>query len=111
MTNQKRQADVLAQVFRVLGDSTRLRIWRQLQEGELNVTKLCERLKVPQPTVSHHLGIMRMSRLVTNRRSGKEIYYSLNDLTREGAGRAMRSLVNCSSCVRIGPLVLCLAKD
>lgn len=110
MAKQKRQTDELARVFRVLGDPTRLRIWRELQKGEMNVTELCSRLKAPQPTVSHHLGIMRMSQLVSNRRDGKEIHYSLNDLTKDAAGRALRSLVKSSGVVQIGPVVFALAK-
>ena len=41
-------------------------------------TTLCEELGLPQPTVSHHLGLLRMRNLITNRRSGKQIFYGLN---------------------------------
>ena len=111
MAKQERQTHELAQVFKVLGDPTRLRIWRELQNGEKNVTELCQKLKAPQPTVSHHLGIMRMSGLVSNRRSGKEIFYSLNDLTKDGTARAIRGLINTTNCVQLGPFLFALAKE
>ena len=77
MAKQDRQAQALAQFFRVLGDATRLRILQALRKGELNVSQLCRLLRLPQPTVSHHLGILRMGQMVSSRRSGKEIFYSL----------------------------------
>ncbi len=111
MAKQDRHVKALAQVFRVLGDPTRLRIWNVLQGGERNVTALCKRLKVPQPTVSHHLGILRMSGLVINRRSGKEIFYSLNSLEKDKSGRALRSLLEGAGTIRVGPVVFGLAKS
>ncbi len=77
MAKQSRQVESLALMFRVLGDQTRLRALMFLQQGELNVTQLCAALRTPQPTVSRHLGILRMAGLVNNRRNGKEIVYSL----------------------------------
>ncbi|HWP41205.1 MAG TPA: metalloregulator ArsR/SmtB family transcription factor, partial [Tepidisphaeraceae bacterium] len=53
--------DQLTTVFRLLSDKTRLNILMLLAGGEQNVTSLCERLKLPQPTVSHHLGLLRMN--------------------------------------------------
>ena len=49
-----------------------------LASGERNVSSICEQLKLPQPTVSHHLGLLRMNSIITNRRSGKQVFYSLN---------------------------------
>lgn len=74
---QVHQSQSLAQMFRVLGDPTRLRALMVLRAGQRNVSELCAELNMPQPTVSRHLGILRMAGLVTNRRSGKEIFYSL----------------------------------
>ncbi len=68
-------------LLRTLSDSTRLRLLEVLQEGELNVTDLCRRLGLPQPTISHHLGLLRGASLVANRRDGKQVYYSLNGST------------------------------
>jgi DNA-binding transcriptional ArsR family regulator len=49
-----------------------------LAKGERNVTSLCDELGLPQPTVSHHLGLLRMSNLIGNRRNGKQVFYGLN---------------------------------
>jgi len=68
----------LISVFRLLSDKTRLNILFLLCEGERNVTSLCESLKLPQPTVSHHLGLLRVNNVITNRRHGKQVFYSLN---------------------------------
>jgi DNA-binding transcriptional ArsR family regulator len=49
-----------------------------LAGGERNVTNLCELLTLPQPTVSHHLGLLRMNNVIGNRRNGKQVFYMLN---------------------------------
>ena len=58
----------LITVFRLLADKTRLNILLLLSSGERNVTSLCETLGLPQPTVSHHLGLLRMNNVIGNRR-------------------------------------------
>ena len=68
----------LTALFRLLSDKTRLNILMILAAGERNVTSLCEQLKLPQPTVSHHLGLLRMNNLISNRRDGKQVFYALN---------------------------------
>lgn len=65
-------------MMRVLSDTTRLRVLGLLQGGERNVTTLCTELRLAQPTVSHHLGLLRSAGLVHNRRAGKQVFYSLN---------------------------------
>ena len=69
----------LAQAFRLLSDETRLKIVFQLARQEENVGGLCKLLGLAQPTVSHHLGLLRMGRLIINRRNGKQVIYSLNE--------------------------------
>ncbi len=66
---------------RALGDETRQAILRLLQErGELKVTDIVKAFKrASQPTISHHLKILKGERLVNSRREGKEIYYALNE--------------------------------
>lgn len=77
MKNQ--HVESLSQLFRVLSDQTRLRLVVILKEmGEQHVTWLCKKLRLPQPTVSHHLGLLRAHGLVRNRRSGKQVFYSLD---------------------------------
>lgn len=70
--------DQVTELFRLLSDKTRLNILLLLRAGEQNVTALCERLNLPQPTVSHHLGLLRMNNLIDNRRSGKQVFYGLS---------------------------------
>jgi ArsR family transcriptional regulator, zinc-responsive transcriptional repressor len=72
------ELEQLTVLFRLLSDPTRLNILLLLASGEQNVTELCKILKLPQPTVSHHLGLLRISNVITNRRSGKQMIYSLN---------------------------------
>ena len=98
----------LAQMFRILGDETRVRILMELQEGPRNVTELCKRLKAPQPTVSHHLSILRMGELVHSRRSGKEIFYSISDLDRHKYSKAFGTLLKQATVLRMGRLVLAI---
>jgi DNA-binding transcriptional ArsR family regulator len=68
----------LVALFRLLSDKTRLNILTLLSKGERNVSSLCDELRLPQPTVSHHLGLLRMSNLITNRRDGKQVFYELD---------------------------------
>jgi len=68
----------LTNLFRLLSDKTRLNILLLLASGERNVTWLCQQLQLPQPTVSHHLGLLRLNSLLASRRDGKQVFYSLN---------------------------------
>ena len=77
--NKPQYVTTLSQMFQVLSDETRLRLLLSLQEGEQHVTELCTKLHLPQPTVSHHLGLLRMNGLVRNRRKGKLVFYSLDE--------------------------------
>jgi DNA-binding transcriptional ArsR family regulator len=90
----------LADVFRVLSDPTRLRILSMLAKGERNVGDLCGEIRLPQPTVSHHLGILRLHSVIASRRDGKHIYYSLDGRTDVGEGDSL-SIYTRSLAVRI----------
>jgi ArsR family transcriptional regulator, zinc-responsive transcriptional repressor len=68
----------VSRLFGLLGDPTRVRILLLLCKGELNVTRLCATLGLPQPTVSHHLGLLRRGGLLQTRREGKAIHYGLD---------------------------------
>lgn len=68
----------ITSLFRLLSDKTRVNILMLLTKGQRNVTSLCEALQLPQPTVSHHLGLLRMNKLIANRRSGKQVFYELS---------------------------------
>lgn len=65
-----------AEMYGVLSDETRLRLMAELAKGPLNVSALCTKLKLAQPTVSHHLGLLRVHGLVESSRSGKQITYT-----------------------------------
>ena len=89
MTMQNKQIPAVSQFFKNLGDATRLRIMVELVEHEQNVSMLCKKLKSRQPTVSHHLGILRMGGAVETKRSGREIFYSIQPKQ----GKAMRAIL------------------
>jgi DNA-binding transcriptional ArsR family regulator len=61
-----------------------------LAAGERNVSSLCEDLKLPQPTVSHHLGLLRMNNVIGNRRSGKQVFYTLNGRVHVGSDGSLQ---------------------
>ena len=69
----------LADVFKVRGDPTRLRILRVLMNQEVCVRDIADELGMGQSAVSHQLRILRDARLVQFRRDGKTVYYSLAD--------------------------------
>ncbi|MDD3026684.1 MAG: metalloregulator ArsR/SmtB family transcription factor [Erysipelotrichaceae bacterium] len=69
----------LAELFKVFGDSTRIKIIYSLIDGEKNVTNLVEDLNMSQSAVSHQLRILKTAKLVRGRRDGKAIFYSLDD--------------------------------
>lgn len=69
----------LAELFKVFGDSTRIRIISALMGGEMCVYHLSEKLEMGQSAISHQLRILRTAGLVRPRREGKEIYYALDD--------------------------------
>ncbi len=69
----------LAELFKVFGDSTRVRILFALYESEMCVCDLTDALGMTQSAVSHQLQILRSNKLVKSRREGKQVYYSLAD--------------------------------
>ena len=69
----------LSELFKVFGDSTRIKILYDLFSGEKNVTEICRDLEMNQSAVSHQLKILRTAQLVQGRREGKIIVYALAD--------------------------------
>lgn len=69
----------LAELFKVFGDSTRIRILFVLFEAEVCVCDLAEALNMTQSAISHQLKILKQSKLVKSRREGKSVFYSLAD--------------------------------
>ncbi len=69
----------LAELFKVFGDSTRIRILFTLFDEEKCVGDIAQTLSLTQSAVSHQLKILKQSKLIRSRRDGKQIYYSLAD--------------------------------
>ena len=76
-SDEDRVRAVAALRFRALGEETRLRILEQLVGGEMPVSDLTVRLGIGQSLMSHHLRILRDAGLVTVRRDGRWIHYSI----------------------------------
>jgi|SRR5687768_14273363 ArsR family transcriptional regulator, lead/cadmium/zinc/bismuth-responsive transcriptional repressor len=75
----ERAIEGLTEIFRVLGDPTRVRILDVLSRGELCVGHLANQLGVTESAVSHQLRLLRNTRIVRARRKGRMIFYSLDD--------------------------------
>ena len=83
----------IARIARVISDPTRQGLMRLLCCRWLCVSDLVDHLGVTQPTVSHHLSVLRGSRLVQLRRDGKQVFYTLNqDEVTVCCGRIMSTL-------------------
>ena len=80
-------------IFRALADQTRQDILELLGEEEMNVTDICEEFDVSQPTVSHHLQILKNCQLVASRKEGKNIYYYIRqEIVNDVFGRVVRKM-------------------
>lgn len=75
----ERRADKLAQLFRALGDATRIKILFLISDSEMCVSEVAALLHMTEAAVSHQFRILRMNGLVRRKRYGKMIYYKLND--------------------------------
>ena len=69
----------LAELFKVFGDSTRIRILWALHESEMCVCDIAVLLNMTQSAISHQLRVLKQANLVKNRKEGKVVYYSLVD--------------------------------
>ena len=69
----------VAEVLKIFGDPTRIRILAALSEGEMCVCCICDLLGMSQSAVSHQLSILKAAKLIKSRREGKNIFYSLDD--------------------------------
>ena len=98
-----------SELFRLLSDRTRLGLLLLLAEGEQNVGQLCSRLDLPQPTVSHHLALMRMSGLLSKRRNGKQMIYRVNpDMLGDLADKFVKYMSEDGTRVEFNKIVLTL---
>ena len=78
MPDEERLYD-LAELFKVFGDATRIRILYVLFESEMCVCDIAELLNMTQSAISHQLRVLKQARLVRSRRDGKTVYYFLAD--------------------------------
>lgn len=69
----------MAELFRVFGDSTRIKILYALFEEDRNVTEICEVVGMSQSAISHQLRLLKQADLVSSRRVGKTMVYNLAD--------------------------------
>ena len=69
----------LAELFKVFGDSTRIKILSALFEAEMCVCDIAYLLNMTQSAISHQLRVLKQARLVKNRKAGKSVFYSLDD--------------------------------
>jgi DNA-binding transcriptional ArsR family regulator len=87
------QAELAVEVFRMLSDTTRVRLLWALIDQELAVNELAARVSKAAPSVSQHLAKLRMARLVATRREGTQVFYRLENehvarLVRDGVFNA-----------------------
>ena len=69
----------LSELFKIFGDSTRIKILYVLFESEMCVCDIAQLLNMTQSAISHQLRLLKQSKLVKNRREGKTVFYSLAD--------------------------------
>lgn len=67
--------------FKAFGDPTRLRILGLLAVKEMTVNGIVKKIKLSQPTISRHLGILREAEVVIDRRKGQQVFYRLNKIS------------------------------
>ena len=75
MTDKQESLLKLAELFKILGDPTRLKIVELLLESEMCVNHIAETMEMGQSAISHQLRVLRQARLVTYRKAGKPEYY------------------------------------
>jgi DNA-binding transcriptional ArsR family regulator len=100
----------MARVFQSLGDKTRLCIMTLLAEGEMGVTAIQKKLKLPQSTTSHNLNVLRVGGLVVSRQVGKQRIYSIADLTKHRIGKKSESAKRVANAAKFGPAELLFSK-
>ena len=71
--------DDLTELFKILGDHTRLRILRALVDSEMQVGQIAESLNMTASAISHQLRVLKQAKLVRGSREGKAIRYSIDD--------------------------------
>ncbi len=74
-----KQVEVIIDILNALNDETRQRIILLFQQHkELCVNEIASQFEIGRPTISHHLNLMKRSKILSSRKEGKEVYYSFN---------------------------------
>lgn len=83
----------LTRIFKAFCDENRIRILRQLQAGEKCACDLLEELRISQPTLSHHMRILCDAGIVSARKEGKWMHYSLSESGAQAAISGLEQLL------------------
>ena len=81
-------------VFKALSDPTRREILRLLSEGEKTAGELAERFDMSKPSMSHHFAVLKEADLISSRRNGQQIWYSINTTVAQDAISWIMGLVD-----------------
>jgi DNA-binding transcriptional ArsR family regulator len=65
-------------IFKALNDATRRKILEMLQKKDLTAGEIAEQFNISFPSISHHLDLLKQAKLVTTKKEGQFVYYSLN---------------------------------
>ena len=84
-------------VFKALSDSTRREILRLLSQGEKTAGELASKFDMTKPSMSHHFAVLKDAELISSRRDGQQIWYSLNTTVAQDAIAWVMDLVERSS--------------
>jgi DNA-binding transcriptional ArsR family regulator len=110
MASRVDKYEEMARVFHSLGDKTRLSIMTLLADGEMNVGAICKKLKIAQSSISCHLGLLRIGELVQTRRDGKQVFYSIANLSKHRLGKKSELAKLGNNAAKFGPAELVLPK-
>lgn len=75
----KGELDQLSDLFKILGDRTRIAILQTLDQNEMCVCDLANALDMTKSSISHQLATLREAHIIKSRRAGKEVYYTMDD--------------------------------
>lgn len=85
--------DACCLLFHALADGTRQRILELLSKREMSVGEIVKHFRISQPSVSHHLDILKRANMVQSEKRGREVYYSMNrDEIEECCGSFFRKI-------------------
>ncbi len=70
----------LNKFFKAISDPNRVKIMELLKDKELNVSEICNHFDMQQPSVSHHLSVLKNAAIVSSTKRGKEVYYHLDSI-------------------------------